>query len=69
MGLPLVELEGFEADDLIGTLAREGAEQGADVFIVSGDEDLFQLVNDQRLRGQAFARAEAMARRFAMPPK
>ena len=47
MGLPLVELEGFEADDLIGTLARAGSAQGAEVFIVSGDEDLFQLVNDR----------------------
>jgi len=47
LGLPLVELEGFEADDLIGTLAREGSAQGAEVFIVSGDEDLFQLVNDR----------------------
>jgi DNA polymerase-1 len=47
MGLPLVELEGFEADDVIGTLAREGAEHGEKVFIVSGDEDLFQLVNDK----------------------
>jgi DNA polymerase-1 len=47
LGLPLVELEGFEADDLIGTLARAGSGQGAEVFIVSGDEDLFQLVNDR----------------------
>ncbi len=47
LGLPLVELEGFEADDLIGTLARAGSAQGAEVFIVSGDEDLFQLVNDR----------------------
>jgi len=47
LGLPLVELEGFEADDLIGTLARTGSAQGAEVFIVSGDEDLFQLVNDR----------------------
>ncbi|MGO8787134.1 MAG: DNA polymerase I [Terriglobia bacterium] len=46
LGLPLVELEGFEADDVIGTLARAGSGQGAQVFIVSGDEDLFQLVND-----------------------
>jgi DNA polymerase-1 len=46
LGLPLVEREGFEADDLIGTLARAGSAQGAEVFIVSGDEDLFQLVND-----------------------
>ena len=49
LGLPLVEREGFEADDLIGTLTRVGSAQGADVFIVSGDEDLFQLVN-QRVR-------------------
>ena len=47
LGLPLVEREGFEADDLIGTLAKEGSVQGAEVFIVSGDEDLFQLVNDR----------------------
>jgi len=46
LGLPLVELEGFEADDVIGTLAQAGSAQGADVTIVSGDEDLFQLVND-----------------------
>ncbi len=47
MGLPLTELEGFEADDVIGTLAKTGARRGAEVFIVSGDEDLFQLVNDR----------------------
>ncbi len=47
LGLPVVELEGFEADDVIGTLARAGSAEGAEVFIVSGDEDLFQLVNDR----------------------
>jgi len=47
MGLPLVEREGFEADDVIGTLAKAGSTGGLDVFIVSGDEDLFQLVNDR----------------------
>jgi DNA polymerase-1 len=46
LGLSLAELEGFEADDVIGTLARAGSDQGAEVFIVSGDEDLFQLVHD-----------------------
>ncbi len=49
MGVPLVEKEGYEADDVIGTLAKEGERQGADVYIVSGDEDLFQLV-DERVR-------------------
>jgi len=47
LGLPLIEMEGFEADDLIGTLARQASEQGGEVFIASGDEDLFQLVNDK----------------------
>jgi DNA polymerase-1 len=47
LGLPLLELAGFEADDVIGTLAKAGSAQGAEVFIVSGDEDLFQLVNDR----------------------
>jgi DNA polymerase I len=45
LGLPLVAMEGFEADDLIGTLARQASERGEEVFIASGDEDLFQLVN------------------------
>lgn len=47
MKIPLVEREGFEADDVIGTLAKAGVQHGLDVFIVSGDEDLFQLVNEQ----------------------
>ena len=47
LGLPLIEKEGFEADDLIGTLARQASGQGREVFIASGDEDLFQLVDDQ----------------------
>jgi DNA polymerase I len=44
--IPLVEKEGFEADDIIGTLSTAAAKKGLQVFIVSGDEDLFQLVND-----------------------
>lgn len=47
LGIPLVEKEGFEADDVIGTLAKQGSAAGQDVFIVSGDEDLFQLVNEK----------------------
>ncbi|MBZ5515229.1 MAG: hypothetical protein LAN62_10415, partial [Acidobacteriia bacterium] len=49
LGIPLAEKEGYEADDVIGTLAREGEKQGLEVSIVSGDEDLFQLV-DERVR-------------------
>ncbi len=47
LGLPLIEKEGFEADDIIGTLSNLAAKQGEEVFIVSGDEDLFQLVDDK----------------------
>jgi DNA polymerase-1 len=42
--IPILEAEGFEADDVIGTLAREAAEQQYEVFIVSGDKDMMQLV-------------------------
>ncbi|MBG6163248.1 DNA polymerase-1 [Labrenzia sp. EL_195] len=42
--VPCVEQEGFEADDLIATYARQAAEQGAKVTIVSGDKDLMQLI-------------------------
>jgi len=47
LGMPLVEKEGFEADDVIGTLARQASSRGDEVLIISGDEDLFQLVNDR----------------------
>src|SRR5208337_2231262 len=42
--IPILEAQGFEADDVIGTLAREAAEQEHEVFIVSGDKDMMQLV-------------------------
>ncbi len=45
-GWPVVAVPGVEADDVIGTMARIGAERGMDVIISSGDKDLSQLVND-----------------------
>jgi DNA polymerase-1 len=42
--IPILEAVGFEADDVIGTLARQAAEQEHEVFIVSGDKDMMQLV-------------------------
>ncbi len=45
--IPILEAEGFEADDVIGTLAREAADQEHEVFIVSGDKDMMQLVTPQ----------------------
>lgn len=45
--IPILEAEGFEADDVIGTLARQAAGHGHEVFIVSGDKDMMQLVTPQ----------------------
>ena len=42
--VPLVTLDGYEADDVIGTLAVRGTEAGLQVVIVSGDKDFYQLI-------------------------
>ena len=44
--IPILEAQGFEADDVIGTLAKEAAEAGHPVFVVSNDKDMLQLVTD-----------------------
>ena len=46
LGLPLVQVEGVEADDVIGTLSAQAGEQGIDCVISTGDKDLAQLVDD-----------------------
>lgn len=46
MGLPLLEIPGVEADDVIGTLALQAAEQGMGTLISTGDKDMAQLVNE-----------------------
>ncbi len=43
--VPLVEVEGYEADDVIGTLASAAAGEGVHVVIVSGDKDFYQLIS------------------------
>ncbi|HEX8962762.1 MAG TPA: DNA polymerase I [Rhodocyclaceae bacterium] len=45
LGWPLVMIDGVEADDVIGTLAKQAAAQGIDTLISTGDKDLAQLVN------------------------
>jgi DNA polymerase-1 len=45
--IPILEQKGFEADDVIGTLARKAAAQSFEVFVVSSDKDMLQLVNDK----------------------
>lgn len=46
-GISRMEMEGYEADDLIGTLSRLGEEAGDEVYILSGDHDDFQLISDK----------------------
>jgi DNA polymerase-1 len=44
--IPMVELEGYEADDLLATLTKRAREEGCEVIIVTGDRDILQLVRD-----------------------
>ena len=46
MNIDIVEMEGYEADDVLGTLSRYGEKQGLEVTILSGDRDTFQLATD-----------------------
>ncbi len=48
--IPVVELAGFEADDIIATLATEARDRGEDVIVVTGDRDAYQLVEDPHIR-------------------
>lgn len=46
MGIPIMTLTGYEADDILGTLAKKNAAAGVEVCVVSGDRDLLQLADD-----------------------
>ena len=48
--LPQIDLAGYEADDILATLAGEAAAEGIDVLIVTGDRDSFQLVSDPHVK-------------------
>ncbi len=45
--LPIYEIDGYEADDVIGTIAKQAGKEGYDVLIVTGDRDSFQLIDDR----------------------
>ncbi|MDX1600584.1 MAG: DNA polymerase I [Anaerolineales bacterium] len=60
-GIPILEAEGYEADDVLGTVARKAADEGVQVIILTGDRDLLQLADDNvviRLAGQKLSEAE-----------
>jgi DNA polymerase-1 len=59
-GLPIFEAEGFEADDVLGTIAKRASAEGWEVVILTGDRDLLQLVDERirvRLAGRSLAEA------------
>ncbi|MBN1614419.1 MAG: DNA polymerase I [Deltaproteobacteria bacterium] len=71
--IAVIEKEGVEADDVIGTLARRYAGQGMDVVIVSGDKDMLQLVSDgiimiDTMKDKIYDRT-AVKERFGVEPE
>jgi DNA polymerase-1 len=50
LGIPIFEVPGFEADDVIATLATQGRDAGDDVIVVTGDRDAYQLVEDPHVK-------------------
>ena len=48
--IPILEKVGFEADDILATLATQGRDEGIDVIVVTGDRDAYQLVEDPHIR-------------------
>ncbi|MGD2133997.1 MAG: DNA polymerase I [Maricaulaceae bacterium] len=72
-GLPAIEMENYEADDLIATYARQAEEKGAEVFIISSDKDLMQLVTDKvvmldTMKNKRIDR-EGVIEKFGAPPE
>ena len=73
MGIPLLRIEGVEADDVIGTLARQAAAAGSPTIISTGDKDLAQLVDEHvtlvnTMDNTALDRA-GVERKFGVPPE
>ncbi|MGP0030584.1 MAG: 5'-3' exonuclease H3TH domain-containing protein, partial [Acidimicrobiales bacterium] len=50
LGIPVVEAPGYEADDVLATLATEARDRDCDVVVVTGDRDNFQLIEDPHVR-------------------
>jgi len=73
LGVKQIELEGYEADDIIGTLALSGAERGLEVYMVTGDKDFMQLVGDSvymyvPMRDEIIG-PEQVRERYGIPPE
>ncbi|TFW09594.1 DNA polymerase I, partial [Oxalobacteraceae bacterium OM1] len=73
LGWPILAVEGIEADDVIGTLAVQAAQQGLDTIVSTGDKDLAQLVNDRvtlinTMSNEKLDR-EGVIAKFGVPPE
>ncbi|MFQ5585833.1 MAG: DNA polymerase I [Thermodesulfobacteriota bacterium] len=71
--IPALEIEGYEADDIIGTLARRCRERGVDVVMVTGDKDMMQLVDEgismlDTMKGKRYG-VEEVVERFGVEPR
>src|SRR5690606_31010879 len=62
--IPLLEVPGYEADDVLGTIARQAAEIGVPVHIITGDRDLLQLVDENTVVELPPGRYERTAKLF-----
>ncbi|HDY8106459.1 TPA: DNA polymerase I [Vibrio vulnificus] len=73
MGLPLIAIEGVEADDVIGTLAYQASQQGMPVLISTGDKDMAQLVDDNitliNTMTNVVMDREGVIEKFGIPPE
>jgi len=73
MGLPLLCEEGVEADDVIGTLAREASAGGRTVIVSTGDKDMAQLVNEHvtlvNTMTETLLTPEGVQEKFGVPPE
>ena len=73
MGLPLLQVPGVEADDVIGTLARQAAEAGMDTLISTGDKDMAQLVDDHvtlvNTMNDTVMDRDGVIAKFGVPPE
>ncbi|TVZ41743.1 DNA polymerase I [Alteromonadaceae bacterium 2753L.S.0a.02] len=73
MGFPMLIVEGVEADDVIGTLAREATEKGMPVVVSTGDKDMAQLVNEHvtlvNTMTETVMDIEGVKEKFGIPPE
>lgn len=73
LGIPLISIEGVEADDVIGTLAVQAAKDGKDVLISTGDKDMAQLVNDHIMlintMNNTLLDREGVIEKYGIPPE